>query len=229
MTKDNCKKAGFTLAEVLITLGIIGIVAAMTMPALVGKYQEKSTVTRVKKFYSMMSQALNFAIAEHGTVDTWEYYDNGTTFSKQSSIEFAEYFKKYLKITKDCGPNPGCLANTEIKYLNDSDKWSNYDSDKHYKMILADGTYLWLRNHYINCSQIDGDGAPGKENTCGILWIDVNGKNQPNTFGRDVFVFYIKKDRITPNPDLCEDLTARGWGCSNYILTHGDMNYLHKK
>ena len=229
MTKDYCKTAGFTLAEVLITLGIIGIVAAMTMPTLVGKYQEKSTVTRVKKFYSMMSQALNFAIAEHGTVDTWEYYDDGTIFSKQSSTEFAEYFKKYLKVSKDCGPNPGCLANTKIKYLNDSDKWSNYDSDKHYKMILADGTYLWLRNHYINCSQIDGDGAPGKENTCGILWIDVNGKNQPNTFGRDLFVFYIKKDRITPNPDLCEDLTARGWGCSNYILTHGDMGYLHKK
>lgn len=229
MTKEYYSTNGFTLAEVLITLGIIGIVAAMTMPALVGKYQEKSTVTRVKKFYSMMSQALNFAIAEHGTVDTWEYYDDGTTFSKQSSIEFAEYFKKYLKVSKDCGPNPGCLANTQIKYLNDSDKWSNYDIDKHYKMILADGTYLWLRNHYINCSQIDGDGAPGKENTCGLLWIDVNGKNQPNTFGKDVFVFYIKKDRITPNPDPCEDLTARGWGCSNYILTHGDMGYLHKK
>ena len=54
-------KNGFTLAEVLITLGIIGIVAAMTLPALVGKYQKKVTVTRLKKFYSTMQQAIQLA------------------------------------------------------------------------------------------------------------------------------------------------------------------------
>lgn len=94
-------------------------------------------------------------------------------------------------------------------------------------MILADGTYLWLRNHYIHCTESDGI-IPGKENTCGLLWIDVNGKNQPNTFGKDVFAFYIKKDRITPNPDPCVDLNSTGWGCSAYILSNGDMDYLHK-
>lgn len=41
MTKQTYKNSGFTLSEVLITLGIIGIVAAMTMPVLTGKYQEK--------------------------------------------------------------------------------------------------------------------------------------------------------------------------------------------
>lgn len=226
MTKDNCKKAGFTLAEVLITLGIIGIVAAMTMPALVGKYQEKSTVTRVKKFYSMMSQALNFAIAEHGTVDTWEYYDDGNAYSKQSTIEFAEYFKKYLKVSKDCGPNPGCLANKNVKYL-DGTIWGQYNDSEHYKMILADGSYLWLRNQYIHCEKFDGDGTkPEQENVCGLLWIDVNGKSEPNIFGQDVFCFFIKKDRIIPHSGDC---STSGWGCSNYILTHGDMNYLHKK
>lgn len=49
MTKQTYKNSGFTLSEVLITLGIIGIAAAMTMPVLTGKYQEKTTVTRVKK------------------------------------------------------------------------------------------------------------------------------------------------------------------------------------
>lgn len=52
------KKKAFTLAEVLITLGIIGVVAAITMPVLINKYQEIVTVTKVKKFYSLMSQAI---------------------------------------------------------------------------------------------------------------------------------------------------------------------------
>ena len=51
--KFNKAKA-FTLSEVLITLGIIGIIAAMTLPSLVGRYQEKVTVTRLKKYYSIL-------------------------------------------------------------------------------------------------------------------------------------------------------------------------------
>ena len=52
------KLYGFTLAEVLITLGIIGVVAAMTMPALVAAYNNHITEVRLKKFYSIMNQAI---------------------------------------------------------------------------------------------------------------------------------------------------------------------------
>ena len=51
-------KNGFTMAEVLITIGIIGLVAAMTLPTVVNKYQERVTVTKVTKFYSIMNQAI---------------------------------------------------------------------------------------------------------------------------------------------------------------------------
>ena len=51
---------GFTLAEVLITLGIIGVVAALTMPALIGNYQKKEITTRLKKTYSIVQQAISF-------------------------------------------------------------------------------------------------------------------------------------------------------------------------
>ena len=54
----NSTKAGFTLAEVLITLGIIGAVAALTMPVLVGNYQKKQTVTKLKRAFSVLSQAI---------------------------------------------------------------------------------------------------------------------------------------------------------------------------
>ena len=56
------QKKAFTLAEVLITLGIIGVVAAMTLPTLVGEYQKKQTATQLKKFYSIMQQAITRAI-----------------------------------------------------------------------------------------------------------------------------------------------------------------------
>ena len=71
-TDKSARKAyAFTLAEVLITLGIIGIVAAMTLPGVMGKFREKATVTKLKKFYSVLSQGYIFATEEFGTPDVW--------------------------------------------------------------------------------------------------------------------------------------------------------------
>lgn len=66
------KKSAFTLAEVLITLGIIGVVAAMTIPTLLAKYQEKQTVTKLKQTYSILSQAIRSVQEDVGTPDDWE-------------------------------------------------------------------------------------------------------------------------------------------------------------
>lgn len=51
-------KKAFTLAEVLITLGIIGVIAALTLPGLIQGYRKKVTETALKKAYSQLSQAL---------------------------------------------------------------------------------------------------------------------------------------------------------------------------
>ena len=59
-------KKGFTLAEVLITLGIIGVVAAMTIPTLMTKYAKQRTETQLVKFYSMMNQTLRMSVADNG-------------------------------------------------------------------------------------------------------------------------------------------------------------------
>lgn len=64
----NIRQKGFTLAEVLITLGIIGIVAAMTMPTLIGKYQKKQTAVQLKKVYTEMSQAVALSELDNGDV-----------------------------------------------------------------------------------------------------------------------------------------------------------------
>ena len=82
------RKGAFTLAEVLITLGIIGVVAAMTMPSLIQNYQEKATVTKLKKCYSLVSQAYVSILNDEGGSDTLQAGDD---------LEMMEKFGKYLK------------------------------------------------------------------------------------------------------------------------------------
>ena len=64
-------KAGFTLAEVLITLGIIGVVATMTIPNLIQNQQEKATIAKLNRIYSILSQSYLKAVDEYGTPSGW--------------------------------------------------------------------------------------------------------------------------------------------------------------
>ena len=100
-------KKSFTLAEVLITLGIIGVVAAMTMPTLIKKQNEKKDIVHLKKVYSILNQALLKEISENGTVDLWGLAktdtgakdDDGLIVLDNSGREkLAAIFKKHLKV-----------------------------------------------------------------------------------------------------------------------------------
>lgn len=104
------RKAAFTLAEVLITLGIIGIVAAMTLPTLMASNKEKARVTNLKKIYSQMQNAWNMAIAENGDAINWDLAqtNTGTTNEDGATIldhsgreKFMSYLLPYFKVTKD--------------------------------------------------------------------------------------------------------------------------------
>ncbi len=86
-------KTGFTLAEVLITLGILGVVAALTMPSLVTNHQKKVTVTRLQRFYSSMNQAITLSAGHMGIVDL-----SGFPFAQADTSESIEsWFKEYLQ------------------------------------------------------------------------------------------------------------------------------------
>ena len=67
------RKIGFTLAEVLITIGIIGIVAAMTIPMLISGYKKSVVVSSLQKNLSLFSQAVKLAEAKYGFTDEWPY------------------------------------------------------------------------------------------------------------------------------------------------------------
>ena len=86
---NNSRKIAFTLAEVLITLGIIGVVAAMTLPTLMANHRKKVVETKLEKIYSVMNQAINLTNAEYGDVTNW-IIDCGSSNSPTCSIDEAE-------------------------------------------------------------------------------------------------------------------------------------------
>lgn len=88
------KHFGFTLAEILITLGIIGIVSAITIPTLMLNIRHKTATTRLAKFYSNMKQMLLLAEDEHGSVNSW---DTSLPYSQFLDT----YFIPYLKGSKE--------------------------------------------------------------------------------------------------------------------------------
>ncbi len=233
---ENKRKFAFTLAEVLITLGIIGVVAALTMPSLIAKHQEKAAVARLKKAYSILSQAMLLAINEYGTIDGWESYSyDDPDESDDTVIRISEEFLvKQLSVAKDCGHAKGCFASPykTLKGTTERD-FENLDN-RYYKLILADGISLALEGYEWggnNCTGVTGKG------NCGEIWIDINGKKNPNTVGKDLFLFtYNKNGKISPYESntyntALKNTTCRtnsnGYSCAGWVLAFENLDYLH--
>mgnify|MGYP004452826413 FL=1 len=114
----NIKK-GFTLAEVLITLGIIGVVAAMTMPSLVANYEKKRTATAVKKAYSELSQALKLAEVDYGAMEYWDYPD-GTDIEENKAFVnryITPYYKGVTMLQDGSVPGWTTISTTGINFI----------------------------------------------------------------------------------------------------------------
>ncbi len=96
------KRNAFTLAEVLITLGIIGIVAAMTLPIIVEDYRKKSTAESLRKAYAELNSGLQMAISDYGDIKNWDYSD-----PSEMALWAEKYIQPYFKVLKaqDCSTN----------------------------------------------------------------------------------------------------------------------------
>ncbi len=189
-TQNEKKKAAFTLAEVLITLGIIGIVAAMTLPTLITDYQKKATVNQLKVAYSILSQAIVRAQTDYGDMSEWEF-DSGMNMHPEEgeSVEVNEslknfahkYFFPYIKVIADCGTNNDMYCNYPISL--GSGITTEQPSINDYRFIINNS--MVVRLIYDNNSETYGNGI--------FMWVDINGKQKPNRYGRDVFCFYLKR------------------------------------
>ena len=169
-------KKAFTIAEVLITLGIIGIVAAMTLPSLVGNYQKKQTAMQLKKVYSLMQQAHRRAEADYESVQYWDFSLDGKEFSER-------YIKPYYKIITDYDKTefPEDYHTHCLKDGRECDGFGSFTTAS--KIILVDGTLLAIHRA----------GTGGENNTVFItIIVDINGLKKPNKYGRDIFMFSVQ-------------------------------------
>ena len=122
------KKAGFTLAEVLITIGIIGIVAAMTLPTVIQDHKKKVLATKLQKFYTVMNQAIMLAENKHGERETWfqDVYGVDADGNSLNKAWFDLYLKEHLNILKESDTTADGVV---IYYLVDGGAFSNVGSN----------------------------------------------------------------------------------------------------
>ena len=220
----SLKSAAFTLAEVLVTLGIIGVVSAMTVPTLMQNYQRQSYVTQLHKVYNEVEQALLRYQTDRNALNLTEA---GLSSQTAWDAMVAQYFKTVQKCDNSLTP---CFpATTSYKKMSGVALNSNvYDIKTSY--VLASGASV--RFYYaVNGNRI-----------C-FLMVDVNGKKGPNILGRDLFTLSIyndgtidddgssaplsEADRNTLFERDCNGDTGAGdYGCFGKILNDNwQMNY----
>ena len=202
--------AAFTLAEVLVTLGIIGVVSAMTVPTLMQNYQRQSYVTQLHKVYNEMSQALLRYQTDRNAINLTE-----AGLSDITSLD--NFMKNYFKIVKDCGMDETACFGTNYKKLDGSSiNFMSTDNDKVRAYVLANGASVAIIS------------------TVPYFHLDVNGKKGPNIVGRDTFAIKIFSNGLLDDncnsapcattereqafTDNCIKSGATWWGCFGKIL-----------
>ena len=168
-------KFAFTLAEVLITLGIIGIVAAMTIPTLISNYQKKQTVTKLQKAISILNQAYKLSFDDVGEPSAQEAFNMG------AEQYFQTYWAPYIKTALICTTYQQCgYKNIQpwVRPNNRNDSLAVVDPDHRATFYTADG-FLYVI--------FTAAGDTGAEVANHKVIVDINGAEGPNKLGRDVF------------------------------------------
>ncbi len=158
----------------MITLGIIGVVAAITIPGLISTYQKRAAIAGIKEAQSIINQAIKMYV--------YESDDEGeTAFDTTLPIQtFAEkYFKPYLNVAQVCTKmSDGCWKTGN--FYGYYDLAGNKKTDTvPYSLVLNNGMVFGFNKV-----------ADGSYNLISII-VDINGKSSKNVMGRDVFSFYL--------------------------------------
>ena len=208
--KLNLKKAAFTLAETLITLTIIGVIAALTIPNLISSYQKHTYVVGLKKAYSQLQNAMKMIPITQGCpagdLDCagWNEYghsdENGQWVSDVTNIDGQEF--------------NGNIHNKRAYLLS-----KQFKINKLCYYGSTDETCEKLLNHLGNYAAfITNDGMIFTS-----FGVDINGFKGPNKWGRDKFVF-----AITGHYDASRNIpqgTVVPWGSKLFADIISPINY----
>ncbi len=217
-------------------MGIIGVVAALTLPNLVAKYQEMVAVVRLKKAYSTLANAINKVMADEG------YSNYAEMFNSNTEAEVADKIFAQLNIVERCAKHTnGCGGKYRVKYKNKRNDGnggiSTWRITAYERAILTDGTIIGFgtqRGSGSDCkweyqthkTDADGnwisDGKGGwemKDNVsylCAEIFIDTDGPKGKNQFGYDNFSIAVK-------PTVLDQ--SAGYGSLFDTMRTGKLNY----
>jgi len=198
----------FTLAETLIVMGIIGVVAALTLPNLNNSTGEKEKIAKVKKIYSNLNDALGRAEAVYGPYSEW-----GSDVEKRAGERITEF----MKVTKNCGYSGGgdfgesCSIGENIA--------KKLDGTTAIRPAYIGGAYFLADGTFI-CFECDSE-------DCRIT-IDIDGPNKgTSTMGVDVFTFLGDDNGIIPLPNNVTSCKgSNGVDCTAWVVQFCNMDYL---
>jgi len=174
-TRSACVKSAFTLAEVLITLVIIGIIAAITVPMIIQNHKKVEVSAKLKKMYSNVINAVKLAETEQGMpITEWDWNNYRCDTNEKCQYIFKNYYGKYLIYDK-------IDDNASYFYDNDDNiSDENFNAGiPTFSVYLNDGSILSVTCEYSDC-----------------LYFDVNGEKGPNMLGRDVFEYDLVSNKI---------------------------------
>ena len=215
------RKIGFTLAEILIALVIIGIIAAITVPTIIHKSDEYRYKAALLKNYKILSEAFKLTYGyNYDDFKDWNYV-HSTNFTRDAFDRISKYFQ----IEKVCGSGTNmknCWADkTYAKNGKQYAYWfgnnGTYNGgEEAFSFVLNDGTSLILdvwNDNTMNIMGIRNDII--LSNASLGFFVDINGAKKPNKLGYDVFNFALTKKGIVPG-----GIDNKGANCNNLNINY---------
>ena len=209
---DKSRRVAFTLTEILITLGIIGVVAALTLPTLIEKHQKKVTAKKLAATYSIVANAFERAKSDYGDMSSWEVKKDGSN-DEISEAYIDKYFLPYFDNYKKIG------WGAFYRYYNNP----TYGGQGGYFVEFKNGVTLT----FAFSGNIDKDGNFFFNTP--YFHVDINGRSKPNLVGKDIFKFMISDEKVVsgnyidlPNSIVVEACRNReADACTELIFRNG--------
>lgn len=192
---EKIKKLAFTLAEVIIVIGIVGIVAEMVIPMLVNNVQKTVYVTSAKTTYAKVNSVLVKLALDRGCIGDLKC--TGLFSGDTNSANLGNAIDDYFKTVKNCGNagSGGCFS-TVYPNFDKTGTTTNYDTDTAgFKFTTTDGMNYYVYNNNDGCASFSNAKSNHMTQRCGYILVDTNGSKLPNAMGRDVFKFWISNGK----------------------------------